>query len=163
VLAWRSTASPKEPVPTSIPSAGPNDDSVIEGIGYTEPASELRRLTFRTGGVIRSCLVKAGDVVHKGDLLCELDNSTQRADLGLARKQLAQAKADAADVNVGINTYRLKVLGHTIDRLREKVRHAKADVERYEQLVDKGGVSKQEYDSACTCRTQAEIELRETE
>jgi HlyD family secretion protein len=135
----------------------------MEGIGYVEPASELRRLTFRTGGALRSCFVKAGDVVRKDDLLCELDNSTQRADLELARKQLAQAKADAADVNAGVNPYRLKVLEHTIDRLREKVRHAKANVERYEQLVDKGGVSKQEYDSARTCRTQAEIELRETE
>jgi len=161
-LAWRPTASSPEQVSASHPTE-PSGSSVIEGIGYVEPASELRRLMFRTGGVIRSCRVRAGDVVRKGDLLCELDNSTQRADLELARKQLAQAQADAADINAGVNPYRLKVLEHTIDRLREKVRHAKADVARYEQLVDKGGVSKQEYDSARTCRTQAEIELRETE
>jgi multidrug resistance efflux pump len=43
------------------------------------------------------------------------------------------------------------------------VRHSKADLERYEQLVDKGGVSKQDYDRSRTERTQAEIELRETE
>jgi HlyD family secretion protein len=43
------------------------------------------------------------------------------------------------------------------------VRHAKSDLERYDQLVDRGGVSKQEYDLALTCRSQAEIELREQE
>jgi ABC exporter DevB family membrane fusion protein len=161
-LVWQPIAGSPEQVPTSHPSISPSS-SAIEGIGYVEPASELRKLMFRADGVIRSSIVKAGDVVRKGDLLCELDNSTPRADLELARKQLAQVKADAADVIAGINPYRLKVLKHTIDRLREKVRHAKTDVARYEQLVDKGGVSKQEYDSACTSRTQAEIELRETE
>jgi ABC exporter DevB family membrane fusion protein len=162
LLVWRSTASSPEHVPTRNQPEH-NSSGVIEGIGYIEPASELRRLMFRTGGVIRSCFVKAGDVVHKGDLLCELDNSTQRADVELTRKQLAQAKADAAEVNAGVNPYRLKVLERTIDRLREKVRHAKADFARYERLVDKGGVSKQEYDRSRTERTQAENELREQE
>jgi HlyD family secretion protein len=161
-LVWRSAAGSPGQVPTIYPSES-NGNNVVEGIGYVEPASELRRLMFRTGGVIRSCCVKAGDVVRKGDLLCELDNSTQRADLELARKQVAQAKADAADVNAGINPHRLKVLERTIDRLREKVRHANAELKRYEQLIDRGGVSKQDYDLARTTRTQAEIELRETE
>lgn len=161
-LGWRSNTSLLEQAPTDARAKSENS-GMIEGIGYVEPVSELRRLMFRTGGVIRSCFVKAGDVVHKGDFLCELDDATQCADLELARKQLAQAQADAADVRAGVNPYRLKVLEHMIDRLREKVRLAKAVVERYEQLVDNGGISKQEYDSACSCRTQVEIELRETE
>jgi HlyD family secretion protein len=162
LLVWRATGSPQEQVAINI---GPQPDggSVVEGIGYVEPRSDLRRLMFRTGGVIRSCFVNAGDVVHKGDLLCELDNSTQRAELELARKQVAQTKAGAADVNAGVNPYRLKVLERTIDRLREKVSHAKQDLERHERLVDSGGVSKQDYDAARTTRTQAEIELREME
>lgn len=162
LLIWRSSASSQETLPTSYL---PEDKrtSIIEGIGYVEPASELRKLMFRTGGVIRSCRVKPGDLVHEGDVLCELENATQRADVELARKQLAQAKADAADVNAGVNPYRLKVLERTIDRLREKVRHAKADLKRYDQLVDKGGVSKQDYDLAKTARIQAEIELNEQE
>jgi HlyD family secretion protein len=162
LLVWRSTAGSPETVPTSH-QLEHKGNKVIEGIAYVEPASELHKLMFRTGGVIRSCLVKSGDDVHNGDVLCELDNSTQRADVELARKQLAQAKADAADVNAGVNPYRLKVLERTIDRLHEKAGHAKADLERYEKLVDKGGVSKQDYDLARTGRTQAEIELREQE
>jgi ABC exporter DevB family membrane fusion protein len=136
---------------------------VIEGLGYVEPASEVRGLMVRTGGVIRSCCVKAGDAVRKGDLLLELDNSTQLADLELARKQLEQARADAAEVNAGVNPYRLRVLERSLDRLREKVRHASADVNRYDQLVDHGGVSKQDYDLALTRQAQAEMELREQE
>lgn len=152
--------------PESMPASSQpelKNSTFIEGIGYVEPASELRRLMFRTGGVLQTCHVNPGDVVRKGDLLCELDNSTQRADLEQARKQLAQARADADDINAGVNPYRLKVLERTIDRLREKVRHAKMDVERYEKLVDRGGVSKRDYDLARTGQTQAEIELSEQE
>lgn len=161
-LVWRPTAASPAEVPTT-PQSESDVQCVVEGIGFVEPASELRRLMFRAGGVIGCCSVKAGDVVHKGEILCELDNATQRADLQLARTQLAQAQADAADVNAGVNPHRLKVLERTIDRLREKVRHAKAQLERYQQLVDKGGVSKQDYDLACTSFNQAEIELREQE
>jgi multidrug resistance efflux pump len=117
----------------------------------------------RTGGVIRSCLVRPGTSVRKGDVLIELDDSTQRADLELARKQLDQARAEEAEVNAGVNPFRLKVFEHTLDRLREKMRHATADVKRYDQLVDQGGVSKQDYDLAATRRTQTELELREQE
>jgi ABC exporter DevB family membrane fusion protein len=161
-LVSRPTARFLEQLPASNQSEH-KSSSIIEGIGYVEPASELRRLMFRTGGVIRSCFVHPGDVVGRGDLLVELDNSTQQADLALARKQLEQAKADAADVNAGVNPYRLQVLERTIERLREKARHARADLERYDKLVGKGGVSKQDYDQTWTARTQAEIELREQE
>src|SRR5438270_13255933 len=60
----------------------------IRGTGYVEPASEVRKLMMRTGGVIRRCIVRAGDTVHQGDLILELDNSTQKAEVDVARKQL---------------------------------------------------------------------------
>ncbi len=152
--------------PTDPPGSSIVDDSQrqeVQGIGHVEPASEVRRLMFRTGGVIRSCPVQAGDRAGKGDVLLELDNSTHQADVELARRQLDQARADAAHVNAGVNPYRLKVLEQSIERLREKVRHAGTDIERYEKLVGLGGVSKQDFDLALTRRSQAEIELREQE
>src|SRR5262245_62501205 len=79
-LTWRSTASSPEQIPTSTRTEL-GGSHVIEGLGYVEPASEVRRLMFRTSGVIRSCFVKAGDAVRQGDFLLELDNATQRADL----------------------------------------------------------------------------------
>jgi ABC exporter DevB family membrane fusion protein len=160
-LVWRPTGqSPEQPAASG--RSAPSSAGVFEGIGYVEPASEVRRLMARTGGVIRSCAVRQGDVVRKGDLLLELDGSTQRADVELARTQLAQARADAADVGAGVNPYRLKVLERTLERLREKLRHARAEVERYEKLAGQG-VSKQEYALAVTRRSQCEIELREQE
>jgi ABC exporter DevB family membrane fusion protein len=160
-LVWRSPAAP--PVPNTAPASLPLGGGVMEGIGYVEPRSEVRRLMFRTGGVIRSCLVKAGDEVRKGQVLVELEDSTQRAEVELACKQLDQARADASAVNAGVNPYRIKVLENSLDRLREKVRHARADLDRADQLVDEGGVSKQDHDLMATRRTQAEMELREQE
>ncbi len=116
LLVWRTVGSSPAPGPPRGVEREPAR-SRIEGIGIVEPASEVRRLMFRAGGVIRSCLVQTGDKVRQGNLLIELDNSTQRADLELARRQLDQARADAADINAGVNPYRLKVLEHTLDRL----------------------------------------------
>ena len=37
----------------------------VQGVGRVEPASEVRRLMMRTGGVVKRCRVKAGEVVRK--------------------------------------------------------------------------------------------------
>jgi len=163
-VSWYLVHPGGESQAATIPTQkGQPDRREVQGIGYVEPATEVRRLMPRTGGVIRSCLVQAGDSVRKGDVLLELDNSTHQADMELARKQLDQARADAAHVNAGVNPYRLKVLEHAIERLREKVRHLAAEVERYSELVSQGGVSKQDYELARTRRRQAEVELSEQE
>jgi len=39
----------------------------VEAIGYVEPLSEIRQLTFKTGGLIQLCRVKIGDRVAKGE------------------------------------------------------------------------------------------------
>lgn len=44
------------------------------------------------GGVVRSVLVKKGDVIHKGQLLLKLDDATQRTSLSNAQIQLDHAK-----------------------------------------------------------------------
>ncbi len=150
---------------TAAPVAGrrsPGRRDMV-GVGYVEPASEVRKLMFRTGGVIGSCSVQAGDVVRKGQLLLELDNSTQKVEVELAQKLLDQARADADHVNAGINPFRLKVLEQTIERLREKVRHLVTEVERYDQLVGQGGVSKQDHELTKSRLKQAELELSEQE
>ncbi len=124
-------------VPGSVPpsgSASPLVPSVeseeFQGIGYVEPASEVRKLMLRTGGVIKSCQVEVGDTIRKGCLLMELENATQKADVELARKNLAMLTAEAVHVNAGVNPYRLKVLERCIERLREKVRYSVGEVAR---------------------------------
>jgi multidrug resistance efflux pump len=118
---------------------------------------------LRASGVIRSCAVKAGDAVRQGDLLLELDNSTHRADVELARRQLESARAEVDHVNAGVNPYRIKVAEQTVERLREKVRHHTQEVLRYRRLLSTRTVNEQDAEAVETQRRQAEVELREQE
>jgi HlyD family secretion protein len=163
VASWHLIHPRTESAAPLADRSTPGHHREVVGVGYVEPVSEMRKLMFRTGGVIGSCPVRAGDVVRKGQLLMELDSTTQKADVELARRLLEQARADAAHINAGINPYRLKVLEQTIERLREKVRHLATEVERYDQLAGQGGVSKQDHEGCKSRLRQAEIELREQE
>lgn len=157
-------------LPATVPNSGPAGPVApslgsegFQGIGYVEPVSEVRKLTMRTSGVIKTCCVQVGATIRAGGLLVELENATQKADIELARKNLEMLTAEAAHVTAGVNPFRLKVLERSVDRLREKVRHADGEVLRCERLQGTGGVSKQELALVTTQRNQAREELREQE
>ncbi len=160
--SWRAhqNASTPGPEPASplVPSA---DARGIHGIGYVEPVSEVRKLMLRTGGVIKKCYYQVGDPVKKDAVILELEDATQRADVELARQQLAMMRADAANVNVGVNPYKIKVTEQTIERLAEKLRHYTVEADRYRFMVGSRTVSQQEYEAAETLRRQTEVELKE--
>ena len=50
----------------------------IEGIGFVEPLTEVRKLVFKADGVIAHCSAEVGRTYKKGDVLMELDNREQQ-------------------------------------------------------------------------------------
>jgi len=137
--------------------------TVMQGIGYVEPASEVRKLMLRTGGVIRHCCVKAGDKVNKGEKILELDNATQKAEVAVARKNLDHIQAEAEHIKVGINPYQIKAVEQTLERLQEKLRHAQSEAERSRQLIQTRAASREEHEAKETRYRQALVELKEKE
>jgi ABC exporter DevB family membrane fusion protein len=135
----------------------------MQGVGYVEPVSEVRRLMMRVGGVIKRCHVEAGARVRKGQPLMELENATQRADVEVARMSLELARAEAEHVNAGVNPHRIKVAEQTVERLKEKLRHFRLEAQRYRTLLATRATSGQEYEAMDTQRRQTEAELREQE
>jgi len=135
----------------------------LQGIGYVEPVSEVRRLTFRTGGVIRQCLVNVGDTVRQGALLLVLDDTVQKAEVEVAKKQLELSRAEATHINSGVNPYRIRALEQVVERLREQQRHHTAEARRLEKLLGSRAASQQESDAMETQRRQSELALREQE
>lgn len=133
------------------------------GIGYVEPATEIRKLMFRTGGVIAKCLVVAGKPVRRDDVLMELDNRTALARVALARQQVETADAECAAVKSGTNPYRIRSAEEALVRLREKLRHAEREAERRRKLRESRNISEEEYQVAESQRRLAEAELREQE
>jgi multidrug resistance efflux pump len=134
----------------------------VQGIGYVEPVSEVRRLLLRTGGVIRKCYWAAA-TVRKGEVILELEDATQQAEVELARRNLEMVQADAANANAGINPYKLEVCRQAVERLREKLRHCKLEADRYRLMLGSRSTSQQDYEAAETQRRQSEVALKEQE
>ncbi len=61
--------------------------------GVTEPRSKTIDITSVIPGRIRTIHVRAGDVVRKGELLAELENELQVANVSLARARLDRVVA----------------------------------------------------------------------
>jgi HlyD family secretion protein len=158
LLAERSA----DPNVSAAPSP-PVDMLVVQGVGYVEPDSEVRKLMMRTGGVIKKCNFRVGELVRKDQVILELENATQSADFEVARKNVVMLQADAANVNAGVNPYQIKVIEQAIERLREKLRHCKVEAERHRTMRAAKSASQQGAEAAETLFRQAEVELKEKE
>jgi membrane fusion protein, multidrug efflux system len=101
----------------------------VEAIGQTRGSTEIE-VRARVEGFIQSVDFKEGNPVRKGQLLYTIDPRPLQATLAQAKGALAEADAQLA--------------------------RAKQDVVRYEPLVAKNAISRQEYDTAVVVQRAAE-------
>ncbi len=101
----------------------------LEAIGQTRGSTEIE-VRARVEGFLQSIDFKEGYPVRKGQLLYTIDPRPFEAALATAKGRLAQAQADLA--------------------------RAKQDVVRFEPLVAKNAISRQEYDTAVVVQAAAE-------
>jgi len=104
----------------------------VEAIGQTRGSTEIE-VRARVEGFLESVDFKEGEPVRKGQLLYTIDPQPFEANLAQAKGKLAQAEADLA--------------------------RARQDVIRYEPLVAKNAISRQEYDTAVVVQRAAEAAL----
>ncbi|NOT87060.1 MAG: efflux RND transporter periplasmic adaptor subunit [Lysobacter sp.] len=107
VLAACGNAEPTSRAPRPVlvaraDTAGPSSEGLTAFAGEIR-AREETALSFRVGGKLARRLVDAGDQVHKGDVLAELDPGdlqlqadASQAQLAAAEAQLARSRADHA-------------------------------------------------------------------
>jgi HlyD family secretion protein len=74
---------------------------VVSAEAFVVPVREAS-LSFEVGGRIIALEVKEGDQVKQGDVLAQLDDSTQQAALAEAKAGLAQSQAGLAEQEAGI-------------------------------------------------------------
>ena len=101
----------------------------VEAIGQTRGSTEIE-VRARVEGFIESVDFKEGNPVRKGQLLYTIDPSPFEAALAQAKGSLAEAEAQLA--------------------------RATQDVVRFEPLVAKNAISRQEYDTAVVVKRAAE-------
>jgi membrane fusion protein (multidrug efflux system) len=150
------------------------DDAQIDGNIYSVSA--------RVSGTITAVNFEENDNVKDGQVLAQLDPSDYEVALQRARAELndAQASARAASTGVpitsttstsGIATARANVNAAQkgVDAAQARVREAEAmhnrtaqDLKRFEQLVQKEEISRQQYDAAVSAEQAAQATLDAT-
>ncbi|MEW5956901.1 MAG: HlyD family efflux transporter periplasmic adaptor subunit [Chloroflexota bacterium] len=96
-----------DPTPEPAPVEAVQQPNVVSAEAFVVPLKQAD-LAFEVGGRVEAIYVQEGDPVTKDQLLAELENSTQEANLAQAQASLAQAQATLADTKAGATPEQIK-------------------------------------------------------
>lgn len=157
----------KQPTPKTETNSAPQEEWV-QGIGYVEPAHELRRLAFKYPGVIKECCAEAGQNVKQGQLLMRLGDREERAAIAEVEALLKLTQALLAQTLVGVNPARTRAQKALLEGAVAEAAHAKKEFERrHSPLLSDGATSQTDRDqmemlmnqkAALVRQAQAELE-----
>ena len=108
---------------------------IYEAVGTIRSATSSV-LAAQISGTVREIRVKTGDRVHPGQLLALLDDRSPRAQLGVAEAGIEESAQGMAEVEQALQAA-------TADRAFAEVTYR-----RYQNLLAKNSVSRQEFDGA---------------
>lgn len=135
----------------------------VQGVGYLEPISDVRRLSFEMVGVIESCNVDMGDQVENGQVLMKLRDDEATAAVALAKGELAGAKASRASIVRGVHGDRIEAVKMTVERLRAKCELEEIEYQRINRLFREKNAASDEFDSARLELAQTRAAVAEAE
>ncbi|HET6880278.1 MAG TPA: efflux RND transporter periplasmic adaptor subunit [Pirellulales bacterium] len=139
------------------------EERTIQGLGYVEPVSEVRRLVFKVDGVIDRCPVDVGQRVSSGEALMSLANQAEAAALAIAEQDQAAAGAEREQVLAGVDAHQIAAAKSKVKLLDERVRHARKHAERLRTLHKTKSLAEAERDRAETDLLQAEAALEQAQ
>jgi multidrug efflux pump subunit AcrA (membrane-fusion protein) len=108
---------------------------MYEAVGTVRSAN-VSVLNAQIGGTVREIRVRAGDRVRSGQLLAAIDDRVPRAQVDAAQAGVQEAKEGLAEVEQAIEAA-------TADR-----QFAEANYKRYQNLLAKNSLSRQEFEGA---------------
>jgi HlyD family secretion protein len=143
---------------TSKPIAAP---SAIYGIGYVEPASDIRKLTFKIDGVIEKCPVHIGQQVAAGAVLATLRNNDEQSAIAVTEKQLLLAKAVRDRLVSGVHPAELEAAQRRIAALEVRLKFFQQQYNREMSLVKQKVSTDEALEQVTTDMNQTTEELKE--
>ena len=135
----------------------------VQGIGYVEPAGEVRRLSFLHPGIVGEVLADVGKDVAKGEVLMRQKDDEERGSLAEAEAALATAQTEYQQTLAGVNPERIHALEAARTASDAAAKNAHRDFARLEQLLAKGVVSQLERDHGETEALRAEASFKQAE
>jgi len=124
-------------------------------VEFTDNATvslQIVPVNSRVQGYIREIRFREFEPVHRGDTLVVIDDADMRLQVARARAdyQNALAGRDVADRSVGVATANVAVTEASVAEARVVMENAATDFARYEQLLARDAVTRQQYDAART-------------
>jgi multidrug resistance efflux pump len=150
------------PPPSTSPPTLTTPD-VIRAVGYVEPTSDVRKLTFEVDGVIEDCRVSIGQQVRAHDELAILRNNDQQADVAVAEAQLIVAQAERDKLLSGVHPRQLEATEHRVARLQERARYAQRLYNRQMDLYAGNAGTQEGVEQARSNLNEAEAALLEAQ
>ena len=147
------------PARHSSPQSSTNTAAVeswIYGVGYVEPASEVRRLAFKTGGIIAFCNAEVGIQVHAGEPLMRLRDEVERAAERAAEAELALAQAERSKILSGVHPAEIAAAKERLAQAQAESQFSQADAARKGRLREQTTISLSELDLAISVERQQE-------
>jgi multidrug resistance efflux pump len=135
---------------------------ILRVLGYVEPTSEIRKLTFKAEGVIESCFVDVGQRVSARDVLATLRSRDERAAVAVAEQELALAAAEQVKLLSGSHPQLIEAAKRRVAKNRERARYARLQLERQEKLFGRNVATQEDYDLARTNLIQSDEDLNES-
>jgi membrane fusion protein (multidrug efflux system) len=132
------------------------DDAYIDG-HISQVSSQISAQTI-------ALHVDDNQIVHKGDLLIELDPTDYQVALEQARAQVSAAQGQLAQARAQIGTARASVVQAAagVDAAQMQLDNATRDLKRY-QDVDERARSRQQLDNASTAQRNANAQLEQAQ
>jgi membrane fusion protein, multidrug efflux system len=109
----------------------------IQAVGTVESV-DTSILSAQIAGTVREVRVNAGDRVTRGETLAVLDDRAPKAQLNMARAGVEEASQGLVEMD------------HALQAARANLDFAHATFQRYQALLAKNSISRQEFDDAQT-------------
>lgn len=135
----------------------------VFAIGSVEPLTEVRRLSFKSNGVIDDCRVVPGREVQQGDVLVSLRNGEEKTAVAVAEQELATARANRARTLAGTHKHRVEMARQRVAGLRERLEYARREAERNRNLAQSSAVGAADNDRTATNLRESTAVLRQAE
>jgi multidrug efflux pump subunit AcrA (membrane-fusion protein) len=117
---------------------------LIAGPGRVEPASEDIKIGSELSGRLKIANVEEGDVIHRGEVLAELENADYRAQVDSARANVMAKDAVLRKVINGARRQERNEAWSSVNEARAVLENAESELRRRQELYAASVVSREE-------------------
>jgi len=123
-------------------------DRPVVAPGRVEPVSEEVLVSAEIDGKLAAVRVEEGDAVRKGQVIASLMNGDFAARVRLAEAAVAERQAELARLRNGARTQERREADAFADEARAVLEQAGSERERRRTLLDRGAISRSEFELA---------------